>query len=124
MTPSFSPSTDMENQMQTYNLYTTVGLVVGIMLIMGLLTCLRKFIYIYIFLMFGFLLGFSFYLLKSIDNQQQTLITAGYQSGSYLLTSQTSITGLAYTLLGGYLLLFPIVLFAPKRIKTLVLLLS
>jgi hypothetical protein len=48
-------------------LFSNVGILVGIILCFLLLICYPKLIYLYVFLAFLVLLGFSFYLLKAID---------------------------------------------------------
>lgn len=49
--------------------YANVGIFVGIVLCFLLLICYPKLAYFYIFLGFLILLGFSFYLLKSVEQR-------------------------------------------------------
>lgn len=67
------------------------------------------------------MLGFSFYLLKSIDSR---IIDNKIVSGSIFYQDEKKMTGLAYTLLAAYLLFFPIILFSPLKIKISVNILS
>lgn len=109
-------------------LYVNVGVVIGIIMLFCLLICLRKLVYFYIFSSFLLLLGLAFYLLKSIKDKIDSLkilYTADSNfSTSFLLADEQSIQPLAYVLLAAYLILFPIVLFAPTSIKLAVKVLS
>jgi hypothetical protein len=109
-------------------LYINVGIVVGIMILYSLIICYQRLIYGYIFASFFLLLGFAFYLLKTINDRVSSL-TIEYAndpgfSSSQLLSDEKSLQPLAYILLAGYLVLFPIVLFAPYSIRLGVNLLS
>lgn len=101
-------------------LYVNVGVVIGIIFLFVLLICFRKLVYFYVFVTFVLLLGFAFYLLKSINDNVSTLILSqsgdSYFPNSQLLSDVQSIQPLAYVLLAAYLILFPVILFAPSSI--------
>ena len=84
-----------------------------------LLICFARLIYFYIALTFIMLLGFAFYLLKSIKT---TL--AQYDSQSIFYTEAGNIQPLAYILMAIYLVMFPLVLFSPSKIKSTVRIIS
>ena len=67
-------------------LYVNVGILVGTLLFFILIVCYRKLVYFYIFLSFVLLLGFAFYLLKSI-NDRVTVYNNMYSSDSYFKSS-------------------------------------
>ncbi len=121
--PSYSSS--LNGQIQIYNLKTTfgtmayvnVGIFVGIIISFLLLICYPKLAYFYIFLGFLVLLGFSFYLLKSIEQRVNFWHSNAIYSGA-IIEDETEMTSLAYILLAIYLVCFPMILFAPKKIQT------
>lgn len=104
-------------------LYANVGTVVGIIFCLLLLICYPKLLYLYTFVGFLVLLGFSFYLLKSIEQRVKYWNNNGVYSG-IILDDETEMTSLAYILLAIYLFIFPMVLFAPKKIQTAVQIIS
>lgn len=97
-------------------LYTNVGVLVGIILFFLLMICYPKLLYFYILLTFLILLGFSFYLLKSIEQRISFWNSQSVYSGA-IIDDETQMTGLAYLLLAAYLFIFPMVLFSPKKIQ-------
>lgn len=80
-----------------------------------LLICFSQLVYIYLGVTFVMLLGFAFYLLKSINNS-----LAGMNTASIFYSDASSLLPLAYILMAVYLVLFPIVLFSPQKIKSAV----
>jgi hypothetical protein len=122
-------STSLSMQITAYNisqtlpfmLYVNVGVVVGIIILFTLIICYRKLVYFYIFISFVLLLGFAFYLLKSINDRvayyNNQYLTDGNLKNSLLLSEEQSLQPLAFILLALYLILFPIILFAPSSIK-------
>lgn len=102
-------------------LYINVGILVGVMVLFILLICFQRLVYLYIFLTFVLLLGFSFYLLKSINLRIQN---KAIQVDSIFYRDENRMTSLAFTLLAGYLLFFPMILFSPRKIKIAVRILS
>lgn len=52
-------------------LYINIAIIIGVILLFILLICIPKLVYFYIFIAFLLLLGFSFYILKSIDRRIQ-----------------------------------------------------
>jgi hypothetical protein len=97
-------------------LYANVGVLVGVVLCFLLLICYPRLIYFYIFLAFIVLLGFSFYLLKSIEQRVNYWNSNSVYSGA-IIEDETKMTSLAYILLAAYLIIFPMILFAPKKIQ-------
>ena len=102
-------------------IYMNSGIVAGFTLLFSLIICHQKLIYFYIFLAFGLLLGFAFYLLKTISDRINSL-TAQYSSdtllpNSQLISDEEVMQPLAYILLAGYLILFPVLLFSPSKVK-------
>lgn len=100
-------------------LYANVGILVGMILCFLLLICYPKLIYFYIFLAFLVLLGFSFYLLKSIETRVQYWKGQQVQSG-IIIDDENQMASLAYILLALYLVIFPMIIFAPKKIRVAV----
>ena len=105
-----------------------IGILTGLVLLFSLVICYRKLICLYIFLSFGLLLGFAFYLLKTITDRVGSL-TSQYSSDTGLSTSQLisdeeTLQPLAYILLAAYLILFPVILFSPSKIKMAIKILS
>jgi len=68
-------------------LYMNFGIVVGLIILFCIVICCPKVVYPYIFSAFGILLGFAFYLLKTIKDRVDAL-TALYSSDTSLPTSQ------------------------------------
>jgi uncharacterized membrane protein YedE/YeeE len=129
-------SSDLAVQVSAYDfnltfplmLYMNIGIVIGLILLYSLLICYHKLVYPLIFLGFALLLGFAFYLLKTIKDRVDSL-TVQYASdpnlpNSLLITGEQAMQPLAYILLAGYLILFPVVLFSPAKIKMAVKILS
>jgi hypothetical protein len=122
---SSSYSSSLYGQIQIYNLKTTygtmayanVGVFVGIVICFLLLICYPKLAYFYIFMGFLVLLGFSFYLLKSVEQRVNFWHSNAVYSGA-IIEDETEMTSLAYILLAAYLVFFPMILFAPKKIQT------
>ena len=56
-------------------IYMNFGIVTGFLLLFSIIICFRKLVYLYIFLSFGFLVGFAFYLLKTITDRINSLTT-------------------------------------------------
>jgi hypothetical protein len=65
--------------------------------------------------LFLMLLGFAFYLLKNVKNTLATL-----NSSSIFYTDASNILALAYILMAIYLIIFPFILFSPKKISVAV----
>lgn len=108
--------------------YVNVGIVVGILMLFTLIICYRKLVYFYMFASFVLLLGFAFYLLKSI-NDRVTNYSNQYSSdenfkNSLFISDEQSLQPLAFALLALYLILFPIILFAPSSIRLAIKVLS
>lgn len=76
-----------------------------------LLLCFSKLVYVYVGMLFLMLLGFAFYLLKSV-----TTTLDGLQTQSIFYTDAANILALAYILMAIYLVIFPFILFSPKKI--------
>ncbi len=72
------------------------------------LICFARLIYFYIGMTFAMLLGFGFYLLKSVRSYMDK-----FDSGTIFYSEASSILPLAYALMAIYLIIFPIVLFTP-----------
>lgn len=109
-------------------LYVNVGIVVGTLILFTLIICYRKLVYFYIFISFVLLLGFAFYLLKSI-NDRVTFYNNQYSAdanlrNSVLMAEEQSLQPLAFVLLALYLILFPVILFAPSSIRLAIKVLS
>lgn len=102
-------------------LYINVGILVGLIFLFSLLICFQKLVYAYILITFLLLLGFSFYLLKSIDVR---IIAQNVLPDTIFYQDEKRMTGLAYTLLASYLIFFPMILFSPRKIKIAVSILS
>lgn len=123
---NYSPnfSTALTSQIEIYNLqqsfitmvYSNIGILIGILFLFVMLIFFQKLLYFYIFLTFSILLAFSFYLLKSIEERVKLWNGMGVFTG-ILIDNQQRFTSLAYILLAAYLVLFPIILFSPKKIK-------
>ena len=101
--------------------YMNIGIVVCLIILFSLLICYPKLTYLLTFLSFAVLLGFAFYLLKTITDRVNSL-TALYATDSFLATSQfisdeQVMQPLAYILLAVYLLLFPVIQFSPGKMK-------
>ena len=108
--------------------YMNVGIVICLIFLFSILICYPKLTYLLTFLSFGILLGFAFYLLKTITDRVNSL-TALYASDTLLATSQLIsdeqvMQPLAYILLAAYLILFPVILFSPSKMKMAVKILS
>lgn len=129
-------SSDLANQISIYNynftfplmLYMNIGIVVGCILLYSLLICYPKLFYAYTFTAFLVLLGFAFYLLKTINDRVDS-VTAEYPSdlnlpSSQLLSDEQALQPLAYILLAFFLVFFPVILFSPGKIRLGVNLLS
>jgi hypothetical protein len=114
-------STGLASQIQMYNfksayileLYTSVGVLVGSIMLFGVMVCCPGLVYGFILVTFAILLGFSFYLLKAI---QLRVSENNIPNGTIFYTDETRMNSLAYVFLGFYLILFPLILFAPKKI--------
>lgn len=65
-------------------LYTNVGVLVGIILCFLLMICYPKLLYFYILSTFLILLGFSFYLLKSIEQRVSFWNSQSVYSGAII----------------------------------------
>lgn len=87
-------------------------LVTGFLFVM--LIWFAKLIYLYISCLFLMLLGLAFYLLKNVEVRIQDY---GLQVGSLLYNEEQSIRAISFVLLGLYLVIFPFVLFSPKKIQ-------
>lgn len=108
--------------------YMNIGVVIGFVLLFSLLICYQHLLYVYIVSAFLILLGFAFYLLKTIKDRVDGL-TSEYASdsglpSSQLITNEQSMQPLAYLLLEAFLILFPVILFSPDKIRTAVNLLA
>ena len=108
--------------------YMNIGVIIGFILLFSLLICYQKLLYLYIFAAFALLLSFAFYLLKSIKDRVDSL-TAEYSSDTSLpesafIANEQSMQPLAFILLAVFLILFPMIMFAPGKIKTGINLLS
>ena len=69
------------------------------------------------------LLAMSFYLLKNFELRVQSYGLMAYPN-SILYTEEQNTRSIAFVLLGIYLVIFPFVLFSPKKIKLGVLMLG
>jgi hypothetical protein len=96
-------------------IYSSFSLLVLSTVLFLLLICLTKLIYLYVGVLFLMLLGFAFYLLKSVKTTLSTL-----NSSSIFYTDTSNIMALAYILMAIYLIIFPFILFSPKKISTAV----
>ena len=54
-------------------IYMNIGIIIGFILLFSLLVCYQKLLYAYIFTAFLLLLGFAFYLLKTIKDRVGSL---------------------------------------------------
>ena len=102
-------------------LYMNIGIVISLILLFALLICYQKLIYLYIVLAFALLLGFAFYLLKTIKDRVDSL-TLQYAAdaslpSSQLISDEEVMQPLAFMLLAAYLVLFPVILFSPNKIR-------
>ena len=102
-----------------------MGVVIGLIFLFVLLVCFRKAVYFYIFTSFVLMLGFAFYLLKATNDRVESIsVNDGVSDDSGLLADERSLQPLAYVLLAAYLVLFPVILFAPASLKMAVRVLS
>ena len=95
--------------------YTTAGLLVVTAILFAIIVYLPKIIYVYIFCLFVMLLSLAFYLLKNVelrisDNGLTDTASIFYQD-------EEKIRFLSFLLLGIYLLIFPFIMFSPKKIQ-------
>ena len=120
---TFTSST-LNDQIAMYNLKQTFPTVVWVTFVLLVMTgvlysfivCVPKIIYFYIVTVFLMLLAFSFYLLKNLEVRAATYPDFIF-SGSIFQSDEDSIRYLAYLFLTIYLVIFPLVLFSPKKIR-------
>lgn len=85
----------LSSQVSIYNfnhtfplmIYSNIGVIVGVILLFSLAICYGKLIYAYIFIAFLLLIGFAFYLLKTIKDRVDSLILQ-YATDSNLSNSE------------------------------------
>lgn len=77
------------------------------------LICFAKLIYFYIALTFIMLIGFAFYLLKTVNDR-----LSGLTQGTIFYKEASNILPLAYIMMALYMVAFPFVLFSPSKIKS------
>ena len=94
--------------------YTTAGLLVVTAILFAIIVYVPKIIYLYITLLFLMLLSLSFYLLKNVELR---ISENNIVEGSIFYTDEEKIRALSFLLLGIYLLIFPFILFSPKKIQ-------
>lgn len=123
--PTFSSALDKQITMYTLK-QTIIPMVYGSFISLVItsicfifLICFAKLIYFYIVLTFVMLLAFAFYLLKSIKTNQ-----IQYDPASIFYSEAGNIQPLAYVLMAIYLIIFPMVLFSPSKIKSAVRIMS
>ena len=101
--------------------YTTAGLLVVTAILFAIIVYLPKIIYFYITLLFLMLLSLSFYLLKNVELR---LSDNSITDPSIFYTDEIKIRALSFLLLGIYLLIFPFILFSPKKIQMAITIIS
>lgn len=94
--------------------YTSAGLLVFTGILFCLIVYFPKIIYAYITVLFLMLLSLSFYLLKNVELR---LTSNNIVNPSIFYTNEENIRYLSFLLLGIYLLIFPFILFSPKKIQ-------
>ena len=118
--PTFTDEVDglisMYNIKYTFGMisYTTAGLLVVTAILFAIIVYVPKIIYLYITLLFLMLLSLSFYLLKNVELR---ISENNIVEGSIFYTDEEKIRALSFLLLGIYLLIFPFILFSPKKIQ-------
>jgi len=123
--PTFSTALDKQITMYTLKkcivpiVYASFISLVISSLCFILIMCFARIIYFYIALTFIMLIGFAFYLLKSVKTN-----ISQYDSQSIFYTEAANIQPLAYILMAFYLIMFPLVLFSPTKIKSAVRIIS
>lgn len=103
--------------------YVSASLTVFTTVLFVLLIFLPELVYFIIASLFVMLLAMSFYLLKNFQLRVQSYGLADYPS-SVLYTEEQNTRSISFVLLGIYLVIFPFVLFSPKKIKLGVLILG
>ena len=95
--------------------YTSAGLLVVTAILFAIIIKIPKIIYIYILFLFLMLLSLAFYLLKNVELRiTEHSIT---DTSSIFYTDEEQIRNLSFLLLGIYLLIFPFIMFSPKKIQ-------
>ena len=121
---SFTLSTQLSDQVSMYNVkycftsivYTTAGLLVVTGIFYLFIICIPKVIYFYIACVFFMLLGLAFFILKNLEIRESANSTT-ISSGNIFYNDERTIATLSYLLLAVYLLIFPLILFSPKKIR-------
>lgn len=94
--------------------YTTFGLLVATVILFALIIYFPKITYFYIACLFLLLLSMSFFLLKNVESRINRL---GLTSASQFYWDEQRMRVISFLLLGIYLLIFPFILFSPKKIQ-------
>ena len=117
--PTFSSNLDKQITMRTLKeafvhiVYSTIiSLTISFFSFICLI-CFAKLIYFYIALTFIMLIGFAFYLLKTVNDR-----LSGLTQGTIFYKEASNILPLAYILMALYMVAFPFVLFSPSKIKS------
>ncbi len=94
-----------------------MGLLVFTLFLVIAMIAWPKVIYAYIGALFVMLLGLSFFIIKMIDNRKRD---HSIPENSIFEQDEEEIEGFAYFFLAMYLIIFPILLFQPEKLKTAV----
>ena len=94
--------------------YTSAGLLIVTAILFAIVVYIPKIIYVYITILFVMLLSLSFYLLKNVELR---ITDHSIVAESIFYTNEERIRYLSFLLLGIYLLIFPFILFSPKKIQ-------
>lgn len=94
--------------------YTTAGLLFATLLLFILIVYIPKITYLYIASLFLMLLGMSFFLLKNVEVRTTALELA---TTSIFYIEEQKMRYISFLLLAIYLIIFPFILFSPKKIQ-------
>ena len=94
--------------------YTTVALAMGTGLLFMVMVYISKLVYVYIAGLFIMLLSMSFFLLKNVEVRTTAL---GLATTSLFYREEQQMRYISFLLLGIYLVIFPFILFSPKKIQ-------
>lgn len=96
-------------------IYVSASLLAFTIMVFMLIIAIPKLIYLLISLLFFMLLGMAFYLLKNFEVR---ILNYGITSTSSIFYKDEQNTrAISFLLLGIYLIIFPFILFSPKKIK-------
>lgn len=100
----------------TFNMitYVSAGLLAATVLLLMLIIYVPKILYLYIAALFFMLLGMAFYLLKNVEIRIEE---NNISPNSIFYSAEQNTRSISFVLLGLYLVIFPFVLFSPKKIK-------